>query len=111
MYYYEIKSVDLDGDEIEYVVEFGNGDTETTSLYSLGDTVTIRHTWNERRSYTIQVIAVDKHNGECLWVFLTVSMSKSKELITLPFLHFLEKLANQNPILDLFIEFFYQLVL
>jgi len=48
-----------DGDDVQYYIDWGDGDTEWTSFAASGTPVTVSHTWVEQGDYTITAKAKD----------------------------------------------------
>jgi len=67
-YEYETSSTDVEGEEISYKFNWGDG-TESNWLgpFSSGQTVTYSHSWSERGPFTITVKAKDTNGGESVW--------------------------------------------
>jgi len=105
-YFYDIVSTDPDDDEIKYLVDWGDGDSDTTGLYDSGYTATVSHSWSESRSYTVRVKAIDEHGAESHWGHITISMPKHKELIIPPFFRFLDLLADKLPLFDVLLKLY-----
>ncbi|UCF12741.1 MAG: tandem-95 repeat protein, partial [Thermoplasmatales archaeon] len=60
-YDYNFTAIDPDGDQVKYFIDWGDGNTEWTSLAASGTTVTISHTWAKKDTYTITAYAQDEH--------------------------------------------------
>jgi len=74
-YSYVFSSVDPDGDDIYYYVDWGdNTSTGWTGPYGSGREVTLKHTWDEKGAYTIKAKAKDTFGLESGWSTLKVSM-------------------------------------
>jgi hypothetical protein len=76
-YDYTFNSVDSDGDNVQFYIEWGNGN-EWTEFLGSGEDITISHTWNEKDDYTIRAKAKDIYGAESDWATLEVTMPKSK---------------------------------
>jgi len=98
-YKYEVMSTDPNGDEIKYVIDWGDDTSDTTGFYSSGVTATMLNIWSEEGTYTIKVKAVDEHGAESSWATLEVSMPKNRAFSS-PFLQFLERLMDRFPLLE-----------
>ncbi len=96
-YPYDVRSTDPDGDEIKYVIDWGDDTIDTMGFYSSGVTVTVKHTWSEKGTYTIKVKAVDEHDAESDWATLSVSMPRNKPYFNAPFLQFMQNFLQQHP--------------
>jgi len=92
-YEYTFCSIDPNGDDVCYYVEWGDGEiTDWTDAYESGEEVVLSHTWNERGTYTIRARAKDTNNLWGPWGELEVSMPVNQQ--------------NQYPLLELFRERF-----
>ncbi len=98
-YDYTFVSTDPDGDQIKYIIDWGDNTTDTTELYDSGVVVTVSHTWSEKGDYIIKAKAVDEHDGESDWGTLEVTMPRNK-ILTNPFLQLLEWFMNRFPLLE-----------
>ena len=79
-YEYTFSTTDIDGDDIYYWIEWGDGNIEEwIGPYKSGEEVTVAHTWEEKGSYTIKAKAKDVHDAESDWGVLKVSMPKTYE--------------------------------
>jgi len=59
---FTFNAVDPDGDQVKYHINWGDGDTETTSLNPSGQDVTAAHTWTGNGiTYTISAYAEDQN--------------------------------------------------
>jgi len=59
-----VKSTDADGDEVRYVIGWGDGKHTTTDFYKSGEEVMVDHTWHATGDYLITVWAEDIRGGE-----------------------------------------------
>jgi len=100
-YTFTISSSDIDGDDLYYYVEWGDGNfSEWIGPYASDDEVNVSHTWTTENNFTIRVKAKDTHDFESDWATLEVSMPKNKAIdINSLFLRFLENHPNLFPIL------------
>jgi PKD repeat protein len=96
-YDYTFNSVDPDGDNVQFYIEWGDGN-EWTEFLGSGEDITISHTWNAEDDYTIRAKAKDINGAESDWATLEVSMPKNKAINT-PFIRFLEQHSHLFPIL------------
>jgi hypothetical protein len=104
-YDFKFTSVDPDGDDVYYDVQW----EETAEIITYGpfpsaEEVTLSHSWSKRGTHTIKGKARDVYFGESDWATLTVSMSKTKiyypEIMSCLF----EKLPFLYPLLKYLIE-------
>ena len=102
-YTYTTSSIDLDGDQIYYMWDWGDGSTSSwMGSYNSGVEVTASHIWDETGDYQIKVKAKDTNGKESDWSDpLSVSMPKTKSLNNLKetLYKFLEEHPNIFPII------------
>jgi len=74
-YEYTFLSVDPNGDDVSYFVDWGD-DTNSDWIgpYESGEEVTVSHTWSEQGGYTIRAKAKDEHGAKGDWGYLDVTM-------------------------------------
>ena len=102
---YIFVTTDIDGDDVSYYVEWGDGLVEEwTEYYESGGEFTVSHTWDEKGIYTIRVKARDIHGAESDWATLEVSMLKNKQYTSMFFLRFLDQHPDIFPILRHLLE-------
>ena len=96
---YKFYSIDPDGDDISYCVDWGD---ESGELYIgpflSGIEQTVSHIWNEEGTYTISVKAKDIHGAESEWATLSVSIPKIK--ISNPLLQQITKIFERFPFME-----------
>jgi parallel beta-helix repeat protein len=92
---YIFSSLDPNEDDIQLILEWGDGDTEL-ALNASGEDIVFNHMWQEEGTYTIKAKAIDFYNAESDWATLEVTMPKSKVITTL----FLQRLIQRFPILN-----------
>ena len=73
-YDYDFTATDPDGDQIKYIIDWGDDTTDTTEFYDSGVTATVSHTWDTTGTYIIKAKAVDEHDAESDWGTLEVTM-------------------------------------
>lgn len=92
-YKYNIYSVDPDGDDIGYIVDFGDNTIVDFDPIPSGDILTVEHSWS-RGDYEMKVKAVDINGLESNWSTLPISIPKDKTItffdVLLKFLEFLK---------------------
>jgi len=101
-YNYTLNSTDPDGDDITYLIDWGDGDTDIASGES-NEEVTLKHTWSSQGNYIIKAKAKDVQGAESDWATLEVSMPKNK-VINRPLLKFLENHPHMFPLLRQLLE-------
>ena len=79
-YTYTFTSIDPNGDNISYYIEWGDGDiTNWSDFQSSGPLgYNENHTWNQKGKYTIKAKAQDTYGEESGWGTLTVTMPRNK---------------------------------
>jgi hypothetical protein len=97
-YEYKIISTDPDGDQIYYIIDWGDNTTTKTGLYQSGEEVVVSHTWKIEGTYRLRVIAIDNNLAESDWATLTVTMPCSKGLFGLQFVMTISWSESQAPI-------------
>ena len=97
-YDYKILSTDPDGDDISYLVDWGDGtNTGWLGPYTSGEEQTVSHSWETKGSYTIQVKAKDSNGAESGWGTLQVTMPMSSNMFDSPFLRLFERFLDRHP--------------
>lgn len=78
-YPYNFSTDDLDGDEVYYWIDWGDGTpvVEWIGPYASGEVVIMKHTYKKRGTYTIAAKAKDPHGAESPWGYLEVTMPVS----------------------------------
>ncbi len=93
-YEYAIQATDPDQDDIKYFIDWGDSSNSGwIGSYNSGETVYVNHSWDEKDTYTIKVVAKDINGAQSDWGSLTVTMPYSYN----PTLHFLERLFHRFP--------------
>ena len=80
-YYYELKAVDPDADQVYFYVEWGDGEVKDWfGPYDSAEIVTVNHSWSDpSTTFTIRVTAKDIYDAESQPATLTVSTPKYKQ--------------------------------
>jgi hypothetical protein len=90
-YTYTFNSLDPDGDDIVYCIQWGDGTGEICiGPYLSGEDVTASHIFEEEGSYTIRAKTEDANEAESPWGELEITMPRNKVIINTLFLKFLE---------------------
>ncbi len=99
LYDYTFNSIDPEEDAISYLIDWGDGNTDTTSGAS-GELVTVQHAWSSKGNYNIKAKATDIYGVESDWATLTVTMPCSNNKPIPQFLGLLfQRFPNAFPIL------------
>jgi hypothetical protein len=93
IYDYRFISNDPDGDELYFLIDWGDLSNETiTGLVPSNLPLTISHSWKSNGKFTIKAKAIDIYNAESDWGLLEIRMPK-KQYNSLEFmLSFLKKI-------------------
>jgi len=92
---YNFTTIDPDGDEVSYFIDWGDGTNNSwIGPYLSGDLIPISHSWSKKGTYTIQAKAKDIYGNESDWGELTVTMPCSYNL---PIQQFWERLFERFP--------------
>jgi len=79
-YEYTFCSIDPNGDDVCYYVEWGDGEiTDWTGAHGSGEEVVLSHTWEKRGTYTIRARAKDTDNLWGPWGELEVTMPVNQQ--------------------------------
>ena len=80
-YSYSSSTTDVDGDEIRFLFDWGDGTQDYTTWYKSGETGVALHYWEEKGTYKIKIQAEDEHGYESEWSDpLSISMPKNKNI-------------------------------
>jgi hypothetical protein len=78
-YDYTFITIDPDGDDVYYLVDWGDGSVdEWIGPFESDELAIISHTWEEQGDYLIRTRARDSHGILSDWASLSISMPKSK---------------------------------
>ncbi|KYK20377.1 hypothetical protein AYK24_03815 [Thermoplasmatales archaeon SG8-52-4] len=102
-YSYTLTAFDTDGDDIRFIIDWGDTDTETTAYISSGGYTTVSHTWTSAGSYVITVNAQDIKGAIGPEETLSITIKKSKTINT-QFFRFLQKYLELFPFLQIFLQ-------
>jgi len=78
-YTYTFSSIDPNGDQVSYYVDWGDEtNTGWFGPFASGTPQTKSHTWSEPETYTITVKAKDTNGLESDWSYLEITMPRHK---------------------------------
>ncbi|GAJ07970.1 unnamed protein product [marine sediment metagenome] len=77
-YQYSFNALDPDGDDVKYIIDWGDDNSETTGFNPSGDDVKVKHIWNEKGTYTIKTRAEDSYGAISPEATYTVTILKNK---------------------------------
>jgi len=100
-YTYTSQTVDVDGDQIWYIWNWGDEISSWDGPYNSREIVTESHTWTNKGNYEIKVKAKDEYESESPWSdALTLKIDTSKSIDKLSFLNLLRILIKQFPVFE-----------
>jgi hypothetical protein len=102
-YNYTFVTTDPDGDDVKYIIDWGDGDSDTTNLNPSGTDVLVDHVWIEKGTYTITAKAEDEHFSVSSQTTLTITITKSKTASNTLFYSLLDRFPNLLPFLQKFL--------
>ena len=99
-YEYTFITSDIDGDDVWYFIDWGDGEVEEwIGPYNSGELVIKSHTWDEEDTYIIRAKAKDIFGEESEWGTLEVTMPVNQP-VQFPIISWLlERFPNMFPIL------------
>ena len=98
-YDYTFNAMDLDGDDVRYIIDWDDTTSDTTDYVPSGTDVTVSHTWGTEGTYTIKAKAEDTNGLIGPEATKIVTMPRNKLLPNTLFLRLLERFPNAFPIL------------
>jgi hypothetical protein len=99
-YDFILNAMDIDGDQVKYIIDWGDGKTDTTNLYPSSSDVTVSHTWSTKGTYTIKAKAEDSFGLAGPEATKVINIQKSKEF-NMPITKLLQIYPNLFSILKL----------
>jgi hypothetical protein len=96
---YTFTAVDPDDDDINFIVDWGDGTIESIGPFESGVPATANHTWDEIGTYTITAKAIDGFEGIGPEATFSVTIPRSKSLSSTLFYQFLQRHPDIFPIL------------
>jgi|GEM_PF-2516114 len=73
-YTYNFSAVDSEGNDVYFMIDWGDGSEVESAVVSSGEVLQVSHTWDEKDDFSIQAKAVDIWDAESDWATLVVSM-------------------------------------
>jgi hypothetical protein len=106
-YDYVFSAVDPDGDDVRFIIDWGDTGSDTTGYVNSGVDVTVPHTWSDEGTFVIVVYAEDEKGLTGPDESLSVTIKKSKSMyIAFHWLYdFLESHPNLFPMLRYLVGF------
>ena len=78
-YEFNFYTIDPDGDDVRYFIDWGDGYYEETHFYPSGSNIKIKHIWSTKGNFTVKAKAVDVYNAESNWSRLEIIVPKERE--------------------------------
>ncbi len=78
---YTIVTIDPNGDNISYFIEFDDDNGYWTAYYPSGKPINVTWTWNDKGVHTVRVKAKDENGLESEWSVLTVKMNSKTFMV------------------------------
>ncbi|MCJ7571655.1 MAG: LamG domain-containing protein [Candidatus Thermoplasmatota archaeon] len=97
-YPYIFNADDRNNDNVKYIIDWGDGTTDTTGFYQSGINVTVKHTWISDETYNIIAYAQDEHGLNGPNTTLSVTMPKTH--IYNPIIQLLLKMLDRFPFFE-----------
>lgn len=77
IYNYSTSAADLDGNQLDYTVDWGDGTASTLGALSQGTTAVLNHSWNEAGTYQVKSRVTDCHGSSSQWSDPTIIIINS----------------------------------
>jgi hypothetical protein len=98
-YTFTFNAVDIDGDDVKFHIDWGDGSSDTTSFVTSGTDEDASNTWAVKGTYTITAYAEDSNGQVGPETTKEVNMPRNKAVQTPLFLRFLQNHPNIFPLL------------
>jgi outer membrane protein assembly factor BamB len=100
-YTYKFTSIDPDGDDVSYFIDWGDGNiTDWTGYHTSGESYSKSYTWTTKGTYVIRAKAKDTNGYESDWGTLTVTIPRDKSTDNMLVLRILERFPLLQQLLD-----------
>lgn len=97
-YCFTFHSTDSDGDNVEYLIDWGDSTTLETDYYPSCEPIELCHTWSEGH-YVIRCMAIDEHGAESNWTEHEITIPRTRASSYLWYESLLERFPILNRIL------------
>ncbi|KYK24034.1 hypothetical protein AYK24_06885 [Thermoplasmatales archaeon SG8-52-4] len=97
-YDFTFNAIDPDGDNVRYIIDWGDNNIDTTGFNPSGADVIVSHSWSETGSYEGSVYAEDEYEAKGNETIFTITIKKSKSIQN-PILNWLQSHPNLFPII------------
>ena len=75
---FTFNSVDPEGHDVRFLIDWGDGDSETTSFTGSGNDITASHAWSEKGTYILNVKAEDEYGATSIVTSGIITIPRSK---------------------------------
>lgn len=100
-YDYNIVSIDSDGDQLFYYIDWGDGSFQDWSgPYSSGQEITFKHAFNKKRIYVIKAKAKDTSTLESSWTNFIVRMPRITYIANFKLLFYFQRILDTFHIIN-----------
>jgi hypothetical protein len=96
---YTFNAIDPNGDQVKYLIDWGDGKTDTTALNPSGVDVIVSHTWSKKGDYTIKAHAQDEYGLNGPESTLSIMIPRTRT-INIQLLNYIQNHPNLFPILQ-----------
>jgi hypothetical protein len=103
VYTFTFNAVDPDGDDVKYLIDWGDGTSDTTSFAASGTGVDASHTWADEGTYTITASTEDSNGLAGPEATKQMNVPRNKAINT-PFLNFLQNHPNMFPMMQMLLQ-------
>ena len=104
-YSYEIQTTEPDQDDIYYYVDWGDDNSsDWIGPHQSGEIITVQHTWNTKKTFTVKVKAKDLFGAESDWATLEMNIPKNRQKINNAIARIINDLIQKFPILEYIIQ-------
>ncbi len=97
---FELTATDPDGDNIKYHIDWGDGNTEWTSLFASGTPAAVSHSWTNKGDFAINVYAQDQFGSDGSISTFEITIPKNKAVSN----PFIKILGNYPQILQILLK-------
>jgi len=100
-YDYTVETIDSNGDNVYYYIEWGDGEFEEwLGPHDSGEEIMVNHIWDETGDYTVRAKVKDEQGAESYWGVLQISMPKIRRTVNPFLIEIMMKLMDFFPFLE-----------
>jgi hypothetical protein len=103
-YDFVFNSIDPDSYDVRFIINWGDGDNETTTFTSSGTDLTVSHSWATKGTYIISAKAQNEYGAESSLTTFEITIPRNKATIGSLFMRILEGFPNALLILRYFVR-------